>query len=450
MIGRLHSFRASLGIRTQIIVLLVGTQVLAHAVTLGFMLHLSSEPDRRSEVIRDLSDPMLVALQLVDDGAPGFERLVQIDPRFSLAASAPDGAPLPEVDRLIAQTIPTGIADTVIPFTLAEDAGWPPAPRVQPFGLASPLADGRWLVFTPQPDLIARTMPRVASLLALSLLALPLMLLSIWAGGWLVAPIVRLSAATNTFARDISAPSIPEEGALEVRQAIIAFNKMQQELRQLIDDRSRTLASISHDMRTPLTRLRLRLETIDLAGEGHAFERDLSTLEKMIDDALSFMRSAHHTVSLERTDLTALCQTVVDGFLDQGHRVSLLRSDRVVVCCDITLTMRVLDNLLSNAAKHAGEATVIVGTDVASGRAKVVIADKGPGIPQDLMAFVQQPFNRLPAVASGDNADKGGFGLGLAIAGELMTRQSGSLELSANAPNGLKATLTFAPEGAPA
>lgn len=443
MIARLHHWIGTFGIRAQIGTLLVGTQLLAHAVTFGVMLFLSSELDRKSEVILDMSDPMLSVLRVLGDDPDKLDALVGQDRRFSLVDRAPRAAGLAAADDVVVEAIASSSINGVTAFSLPENAEWPPAPRVQPFGLASMVPDGRWLIFTPRPNIITRTVPRVASILALSLLALPLMLLSVWAGAWLVAPIARLSAATNAFARDIQAPDMAVEGALEVRRAIVSFNHMQHKLRRLIDDRANTLASIGHDMRTPLTRLRLRLETVHLGDARAPVERDLSILENMIDDALRFMRDDHHQVDLQNIDLTALCQTAVDAMQDQGHDVVLASQPRVVAVGDLTLTRRALDNILNNAVKHAGAAAVAVQSNPASATAQIIVTDTGPGIPEHLISFVQQPFNRLPTVAAGDSGDKSGFGLGLAIASDLMTRQSGALELAANTPRGLKASLTL-------
>ncbi|WP_299649107.1 HAMP domain-containing sensor histidine kinase [uncultured Tateyamaria sp.] len=443
MIERLRRWIGTFGIRAQIVMLLVGTQLLAHAVTFGFMLYLSSELGRKSEVIRDLSDPMFSVLRVLGDDPAKLDVLVDQDRRFSLVDEAPRVSSLPEVDAVVTEAIGSGPVADVVAFALPASANWPPAPRVQPFGLASRAPDGRWLIFTPRPNVITRTLPRVASTLALSLLALPLMLMSVWAGAWLVAPIARLSAATNAFARDIQAPDMAVEGALEVRRAIVAFNHMQHKLRRLIDDRANTLASIGHDMRTPLTRLRLRLETTHLGDAKAPVERDLSVLETMIDDALRFMRDDQHQVDLQNIDLTALCQTAVDAMRDQGHDVVMSSTSRVVAIGDLTLTMRALDNILNNAVKHADAAVVAVEINLDSATAQITVTDTGPGIPDHLIAFVQQPFNRLPTVAAGDTGDKSGFGLGLAIASDLMARQSGTLELAANTPHGLRATLTL-------
>ncbi|WP_415404791.1 ATP-binding protein [Tateyamaria sp. SN3-11] len=443
MIARLHHWIGTFGIRAQIGTLLVGTQLLAHAVTFGVMLFLSSELDRKSEVILDLSDPMLSVLRVLGDDPDKLDALVDQDRRFTLVDRAPREAGLPEADAVVAEAIASSSINGVTAFSLPENAEWPPAPRVQPFGLASMAPDGRWLVFTPRPDIITRTVPRVASILALSLLALPLMLLSVWAGAWLVAPIARLSAATNAFARDIQAPDMAVEGALEVRRAIVSFNHMQHKLRRLIDDRANTLASIGHDMRTPLTRLRLRLETANLGAAKALLDRDVSVLENMIDDALRFMRDDQQKVDLQNIDLTALCQTAVDAMRDQGHDVVMSSRARVVAVGDLNLTIRALDNILNNAVTHAEAAEVAVESNPTSSTAQIVITDTGPGIPDHLISFVQQPFDRLPTMAAGDKGDKTGFGLGLAIASDLMTRQSGALELAANTPRGLRVTLTL-------
>lgn len=252
-----------------------------------------------------------------------------------------------------------------------------------------------------------------------------------------VRPVEQLSKGAQSFAIDTQTDPLPEAGPQEVRTAIRSFNVMQDKLRTLIDERGQTLASISHDLRTPLTRMRLRLEQVELYDAAEGVERDLTAMEAMIDDALDFLRSENHRVDKVMVDIRSLCETVVNDFVDQGARVRLSGQGGAEVACDILLTVRALTNLIENAVKYAGPVLVELRHD----GHEIAVTDCGPGIPPDRLARVTKPFNRVETVSSGQLDGPPGFGLGLAIADVNMSRQGGSLILEPNVPTGLIARL---------
>ncbi len=433
MIGRL-------GIRGQIVLLLVTTQVLAFSLTPMLLFVVFGFEERRLERSVDMSEAMLSVLSVMSPGqisgtSPQITNLLVQDDRFAIAEMIPATVEVEAATAAVLAATDQAWTPYLKVYPLDESVKWP-GPPVEPFGLAVALADGSWLTFTPRPDILSRTIPLVGGTLVITVLALPVMLLSIWAGSTLVAPILRLSAGVEAFSRDIQSPDLDEDGAKEVRRATAAFNRMQQKLRKLITDRSQTLAAIGHDMRTPLTRLRLRLENIDAGELETAINDDLNTLEKMIDDALRFMRSDTVQVELGRVDLAVLCRTVCDAFTDQEKDISYSGPDHLVVTCDTTLMQRVLENVVGNAVVHAGAARVTL-IDGPGPMASIEVSDQGCGIPQELQTVVLEPFSRLEAVKAGGEGSAKGFGLGLAIANDLMTRQGGSLALQDNEPTGL-------------
>lgn len=235
---------------------------------------------------------------------------------------------------------------------------------------------------------------------------------------------------------------LSETGAEEVRSAIRSFNTMQKRLRSMMDDRAQTLASIGHDLRTPLTRLGLRLEATELGDAEEGVQRDIAEMRQMINDALAFLSTENKPVTITSVDLSSLCETVVTDFADQGKEVTLCQdAETITANCDISLTMRALTNLIDNGVKYACAVDVRV-----TARQKdvlVTVSDRGPGIPDELMALASKPFNRLEAKSAGQTHALGGFGLGLAIAEDCMSRQRGYLTLEKNLPHGLIATLSL-------
>jgi signal transduction histidine kinase len=442
-------------IRWQIVVLLVATQILAHAATTTAIdLSTAQDGGGRAEVGITTSEPMLVALRMTTGETPAltrarFEWLATLDARFSVETASPltaanaghaAGALFGDALR---HDLPSVWRDRVSLFTL-RDGFLSDVFPLQSFGLAAQLPDGSWAVFRPRFDGFVQQVPRIVALMGLLILALPLMFLSVWAGSALVAPIGRLARGAEGFAQNIDAPELPENGPVEVRQATRAFNRMRQRIRKLISDRSQTLASIGHDMRTPLTRLRLRLELLEDGPATKAIEAEVRILERMIDDALAFLRSESRPLKAERIDMAVLARTVADDYADQGHAIAYHGPARLVLTGDHDLLRRALDNIVGNAAKFATRADVTL-RERAPGGVVIEVRDDGPGIPLDHRDKVLEPFTRIEAVRSGTATDTQGFGLGLAIARDLVERHGGTLQLSDNAPSGLTVTMTLPP-----
>jgi signal transduction histidine kinase len=447
-------------IRWQIAALLIVTQIVAHLVTIT-MIDLSTARNGggRIELAMGVSEPMLTALRMIDgaDSRETMERLADLvakDTRFRLQAGPPAGStgsdtPLDATfDAALVDALPTFWQHRVNVYN-TEAGAISSAFPLSAFAIAAELPTGAWLIFEPRRDSFLQNFPRTIVLLGLFILGSTLMFLSVWAGSSLVAPISRLAHGAERFAGDADATDLPERGPVEVRRATRAFNRMRQRIRKLINDRSQTLASIGHDMRTPLTRMRLRLELLDDSPAKVAIENDALVLERMIDDALGFLRSENRPLSRDLVDIAVLAKTVVDETADQGHRITYHGPQRVVVRCDHDLVRRVLENVIGNAAKFAGDAVVVV-SDRKSDAVLIEVQDRGPGIPLEQRDKVLEPFARVEAVRSGSAQTPEGFGLGLAIARDLMERHGGTLDLSDNQPRGLTVTLTlprgFAPE----
>lgn len=266
-----------------------------------------------------------------------------------------------------------------------------------------------------------------------------------WFGArWLSAPMRRLAEASDALGAALGtgrpAPTLDEtRGTLEVRQTAQVFNAMSDRLRAQFDAQSLLMAAISHDLRTPLARLRMRLETMDEQAQTQRCVADVREMDALIGSVLETMRDSHARTEPARIDAVALVQALVDDRAEQGLPVALLGTPApAVVLAQGTALKRVLGNLIGNALQHGGATEVAVTRDAHTLR--IVIADSGPGIAADRLDAVFEPFYRLDAAHA---RASGGSGLGLYIARDLARRHDGTLTLSNRVEGGLVATLTW-------
>ena len=263
-----------------------------------------------------------------------------------------------------------------------------------------------------------------------------------WGSRWLARPVRRLVSAaqqlTPALAHGQPAPILSEtDGTREVRDAAAVFNRMAAELSGQFEERGLMIAAISHDLRTPLTRMRLRLETGEV--EARVRERcidDLREMNHLVESVIEVFRPSD-AAPLQRVDLSALAQSAVDDLAEAGAAVGF-EGPPAVVTADPLALRRVVDNLVGNALRYAGSARVRV--DLAAGVTRLVVEDDGPGIPEAELERVRQPFRR---VEGSRNRETGGTGLGLYIAQQLVRRQGAVLVLSNRAEGGLRAEVVF-------
>lgn len=265
--------------------------------------------------------------------------------------------------------------------------------------------------------------------------------LAAWLGAaWLSRPMRRLSAAAHglgeALQRDAAPPRLDEgRGTVEVRETAQVFNQMASQLQQQFQARGLLVAAISHDLRTPLTRMRLRLETLEHEPAAQRCVADIHEMDALIESVLQVFRDAHAGEAPVSVDLLALAQSLADDLVEQGHSVTV-HGEPALARAQPTALRRVLGNLLSNALRYGGQAEVSV---VQEGDGLLLrIDDAGPGIPQEQLEAVFQPFYR---VESSRNRATGGSGLGLYIARDLVLRQGGELRLSNRPEGGLRAEL---------
>jgi len=297
------------------------------------------------------------------------------------------------------------------------------------------LADGSWLNFeVPMAD--PSTAPGVATIVAIVASGLLILALSLWAVRRLTRPLIVLVEAAENLGRNVNAPPLPESGSREMRQAARAFNKMQERIRRFVADRVQLVAAISHDLRTPLTRLQLRAELTDNEEARHKMQQDVAEMEAMIASTLSFAREEGNPEAFLQVDLVSLVESVCEGLPGVEVRISAGLPSRLVFECQPLAVRRCIGNLVSNSLRYGSHAMVTLWAD--SEMVKITVEDDGPGIAHEDLERVFEPFARLD---TSRNRDSGGTGLGLAIARTVARNHGGDVILSNRPEGGLCATL---------
>lgn len=299
------------------------------------------------------------------------------------------------------------------------------------------LHDGKWLAVTTSDFKLEWPLPPgVGWLLLFGPLLLLVSLTSLWTARRLARPISAFAAAAERFGMGAEAIPLPERGPREVRTAIRAFNRMQERLRRFIDDRTQMVAAMSHDLKTPLTRLRLRAELIRNEVQRRKMLTDMDDMTAMIESTLAFVRDDAKREAPLLVDLGALVESVCENALDAGGSVEVTAKHGFNLTCRPIAISRAVTNLIDNALKYGGCARVTL--DFSGERAVVTVDDDGPGIPEDEREKVFAPFYRLEGSR---NRDTGGVGLGLAVARTTAREHGGDITLDSAASGGLRARL---------
>jgi signal transduction histidine kinase len=276
----------------------------------------------------------------------------------------------------------------------------------------------------------------VRLLLILLVLLVTVALLAALAVRALTRPLAVLADAAGELGRDIRRPPLAETGPLEVRRAARAFNLMQDRLILYIEDRDRILAAVSHDLKTPITRLRLRTELLDDSPLREKFQADLDDMQRMAQTSLDFLRGGEDSEPVAALDLNALLESLQEDAEDAGREVRITGAACQPLRCRPLALKRCLTNLVDNALNYGQRAEITV-TD-APARLTLVVRDHGPGIPAAELEKVFEPFYRLEGSRS---RDTGGTGLGLSIARNIARAHGGELTLRNHPQGGLEAVL---------
>jgi two-component system OmpR family sensor kinase len=292
-------------------------------------------------------------------------------------------------------------------------------------------AGSHWLVVHSGPAVDdALWLRRVGLTFGLTLAAL--LLPALWIAHRLARRIRAFAEAADRFGRNPDAPQLPEQGAYELRQAAGAFNRMQARIQRLVSDRTMMMAAVSHDLRTPLARVRFRINELDPAVRD-AIAEEIQQMDELITQMLSFTRDALPGAERRKFDLSALAQSLVDDLADSGADVTFSGPDKLTVEANLAAVRRVLSNLLDNALKYAGHARLELRRE--SDVALAIVEDHGPGVPAGMEEAIFEPFRR---VEPSRNRKTGGVGLGLAIARNLARGHGGDVVLQPVEPYGAR------------
>ncbi|MCA1370738.1 HAMP domain-containing protein [Bradyrhizobium sp. BRP14] len=358
-------------------------------------------------------------------------------PAAELSQKAETEIPADDVRRLVRDKLPTTFATA---FRTKTSGG-----KLHD-ALVVGIGDDRALAFlpaSPPPDAWISDQ-QVSVVLQVMGLVLPVVLLSLYAARVIAAPLLEFAKAAETLRPD-DGPDRPfnESGAAEIRTLARSLNEMRSRVRGMIDDRTRMLRAISHDLRTPLTRLRLRAERSAQPELKAALLKDISALSDMINDTLTYLSKEMAAEKPVNADLPSLLATVCSDFSDVGFDVRYAGPERFAYRCKPRSLARAITNLVENSTKFAQEISVALSV-LENGTVRISVIDDGPGLPVSLRTRVLEPFFKADRART--STDRGGFGLGLSIVDDIVRAHGGTIELLNRAPHGLAAQMDFPTE----
>ncbi|KQV68107.1 ATP-binding protein [Rhizobium sp. Root1220] len=431
-----HAFRqwpATLGARLFLIFL--ATLVIAYGLSFAVLF---SERYNSFEtmLLGNLDKDVTTAVALLDH-LPANERsdwVSELDRRtyrYILGTGLPGVPDMTGLGAAMGRTIRDAVGNQ-FPVTVESIPG--PVQRLQAH---LTLSDGQPLTIDIYPTImpLAHWLPYV--LLAQLLL---LVLCSWFAVRVAIRPLVDLADAANALDPNKATPPLRESGPREVANAAVAFNAMRERIAQYLEERVQILAAISHDLQTPITRMKLRAEIAEDSPEKDKLVQDLAEIEHLINEGIDYARSAHGKIEKSsRIDIGSFIESLAYDYQDTGKPVTILDTVDGAVVTRPHALRRILTNLIDNAIKFGGAAEICVRKD-ASGTIKIYVLDRGAGIPDDQLNAVLQPFFRLE---QSRNRGTGGTGLGLAIAQQLAQAIGGSLKLANREGGGLSAEVSI-------
>jgi signal transduction histidine kinase len=307
---------------------------------------------------------------------------------------------------------------------------------VQSFLIQVQLRDGSWIRF--ERDIPENFFDWPSRLIwVLGILLVSVAALSLIAVRSIIRPLNELKTAAEGLGRDIHRSPLPVKGPVEISETAKAFNTMQSRLKSFIEDRARILAAVSHDLKTPLTRLRLRTDLLEDKVLRHKFETDLNDMESMVNATLDFMRGVQTQEPTQTINLMALLDSISENAIEVGHDVQVIGSLSEPYNGKPIALKRCIENLVENAVSYGERAIIRIEEDK---NVIISVLDEGPGIPEEQLEAVFDPFFRLESSRA---KKSGGTGLGLGIARNIAKAHGGDLQLANRPEGGIKAALTL-------
>ncbi|GAB7539612.1 ATP-binding protein [Burkholderia sp. 3C] len=434
-LGRLHGPRSMFA--RLALILCVG---LAVAQMLSFWLTLTERDQATTTLMMGYIEREVVAsVALLDHLPPGeraawLPRLARRSYRFELGPGEPGGP----VDAALSARVERSITDG-IGRTYAVTANEIPG-DTEHMQVHLKLSDGTPLTIDMHP---MSGIPLSGWLPVVLLLQLAVLAACCWIAVRLATrPLHALADAADALGPDLKGERLPESGPSEVARAARAFNAMQDRIATYTAERMQILAAISHDLQTPITRMRLRVDVMDDETQAAKLRQDLEEMGQLVKEGVAYARTVHSTSeAARRIDLDALLDSIVCDYLDAGQDVDFAKRTDLSLDAPPQALRRVIGNLVDNALKFGGAAQVEL-TLTPAGGAEIAVLDRGPGIPEASLDAVFEPFVRIE---TSRNRGTGGTGLGLAIARQLAQAMNATLTLRNRDGGGLAARLTLKP-----
>ena len=424
---KLPGFLNLSGISAQIAALVIASIAAIHLIiTASFMINRPDRPDPSHDRGQTQLATVVHLLgtaaasdrpRLLADIARAFPNLeIEDFAQAAVTAQGPDGHELRHLQRRLGNGYRV--------FSLAHEPSFHKAAIVLPDGttIAAKIHPERQPPFWGSPWMTTLLFAVVS-----------VALLGLWAARTLTAPLSSFARAAENFSLNGTAAPLPERGPEEIRSVARALNRMRQRITALMDDRTRMLAAISHDLRTPITRMRLRSEFIEDDTHRSRMLADLDQMRSMLESVLSFLRNDRKLEAMTLIDIATTLQLVADQFADMGHKVAYRGPVRAMITARPDDLHRSVTNLVENAMRFGAEATIRL--SVSADEVTIDVEDDGPGISDARKDVMLEPFVRGDDASNMDEA--AGFGLGLSIARAIALAHGGELSLHDRLPHGL-------------
>lgn len=412
---------------------------LALAQGISFVLTMTERDDATADMMTNyISREVAISVALLDrlppaERAAWLPQLARSSYGFILGPGTPGGPPDTARARRVAAAIASGIGERSA-FTVNAIPGQRGHLQVHLH-----LRDGSPLTVDIRP---AAALPLSSWLPVVLLAQLVVLAVCCWLAVRVATrPLKELARVADTLGPDLKGERLMEDGPSEVAHAARAFNAMQDRIAAHMTERMQILSAISHDLQTPITRMRLRVDQMDDSAQAVKLSEDLQEMEQLVKEGVTYARTLHGTAEEpRRVDLDALLDSLVCDYADAGAAVTLERQSAVTVITCVQALRRVVGNLIDNALKFGGAAAIEVNLSADGKAVTISVFDRGPGIPEEALERVFEPFYRLE---TSRNRGTGGTGLGLAIARQLAVAMGGQLSLHNRPGGGLEGRLVI-------
>jgi signal transduction histidine kinase len=413
----------------QITALVIASIVAIHVILTGIFL--VSRPDQPDPSIDRGHAQFAAAVQLLGAAASADRPRLMADlarafPKLDVQPLPPGSVPeASDPEGLDLRSLHRRLDSSYRIFSIASEQG--------PHKVGIALPDGAMISARVLPDQRQRLFWAGSWAVTLLFAIVSVSLLSLWAARALTAPLSAFARAAENFSVNGAAAPLPERGLEEIRFVAKALNRMRERITTLIDDRTKMLAAISHDLRTPITRMRLRAEFIEDEVHRHRMMGDLDQMRAMLESVLSFLRNDRKLEAMTLTDIASTLQLVADQYADIGHKVTYEGPQHAMATVRPDDLTRSVTNLVENSVRYAALVTVRLATS--ANTATIEVEDDGPGISDARKEVMLEPFVRGDDARNMDETT--GFGLGLSIARAIALAHGGRLSLHDRDPHGL-------------